>query len=65
MKNGTMNNVIESFDQRKEFWNIEANIRFLNETGLINRKTKILEIGSANGSLLNYYHKRVYDIRGV
>ncbi|NEQ76188.1 MAG: class I SAM-dependent methyltransferase [Okeania sp. SIO2C9] len=64
-KNGTMNNVMENFDNRKEFGNLEANIRFLNETGLIEKKTKILEIGSGNGSLLNYFYKRDYDIRGL
>ncbi|WP_088242459.1 class I SAM-dependent methyltransferase [Calothrix rhizosoleniae] len=60
-----MSDANKNFDQRTEFGNLEANIRFINETGVINRKTKILEIGSGNGSLLNYFYKNGHDIRGL
>ncbi|NEO98899.1 MAG: class I SAM-dependent methyltransferase [Symploca sp. SIO2E9] len=60
-----MKKVIDNFDERKEFGNLDANIRFLNETALINKQIKILEIGSGTGSLLKYFHSRGYDIRGV
>jgi len=60
-----MNNISSDFDKRINFGNYEANIRFLNETDLINKQTKILEIGSGTGSLLNFLYKKGYDIRGV
>ncbi|MDJ0615325.1 MAG: hypothetical protein QNJ63_01045 [Calothrix sp. MO_192.B10] len=55
----------KNFDKRTEFSNLETNIRFINAAGAINRKTKIMEIGSGNGSLLNYFYKSGHDIRGL
>ncbi len=54
-------NIIE----KKDSINFEANIRFLNETSVTNRDMKILEIGSGQGRLLNYFYRKRYDIRGV
>lgn len=60
-----MKNLLDNFDQRKEFGNIDSNLRFLQETNQISYQTKILEIGSGNGSLLNYLYRRGYDILGI
>ena len=53
------------FDQRDNFGNFEANIKFLNETKIITKDLKILEIGSGKGHLLNYFHRKGYDITGI
>jgi SAM-dependent methyltransferase len=53
------------FTSRNDFGNFEANIRFLNQTAPISRQTKILEIGSGKGHLLDYFYRQGHDIRGI
>lgn len=60
-----MKSITKNFDGRKEFGNLDANIRFLNEAHKINKKTKILEIGSGHGSMLNYLYEQGYDVKGI
>lgn len=54
-----------SYDTRKDFGNLEANIRFLFQSGVIKKNEKILEIGCGTGSLLNYLLENGYDVQGV
>jgi len=45
--------------------NIYSNIDFIAKSGIVNKKLKILEIGSGNGNLLNYLFKEGYNICGI
>jgi len=54
-----------SFHERDEFGNFEVNISFLCEAVKLDRKLKILEIGSGKGGLINYLQQRGYNIRGI
>lgn len=45
--------------------NLEANKDFLRKTKLLNKKQKILEIGSGKGSMVNYLRKKGYNIIGT
>ena len=45
--------------------NIYSNIDFITKSGILNKKIKILEIGSGNGNLLNYLYKEGYNICGI
>jgi SAM-dependent methyltransferase len=56
---------IEEFRERDDFGPFESNIRFLEQTGLLSRKTRILEIGSGKGRLLSHFFRQGYDIRGI
>jgi SAM-dependent methyltransferase len=47
------------------FGNYPRNLEFLMENKLINKKDKVLEIGSGKGRLLNTLLKQNYDIRGI
>lgn len=60
-----MSTKIESFRQRDDFGPFESNIQFIKQTGLLSLQTKILEIGSGKGRLLNHFFRLGYDIRGV
>jgi len=48
-----------------EFGNLEANLRFLDESGLLQAGLRILEIGSGRGSLLQRLRGRGLDVAGV
>jgi SAM-dependent methyltransferase len=53
-------------DWNKEFWgNNPAAIQFLEETGLLTRPIKILEIGSGKGFMLRYLTDEGHDVQGV
>ena len=60
-----MNTKIEKFRQRDDFGPFDSNIHFIEQTGVLSRQAKILEIGSGKGRLLNHFFKQGYDIRGV
>lgn len=45
--------------------NFESNIAFLKKTKLLNKKQKILEIGSGNGAMVSYLKKQGYTITGT
>lgn len=55
----------KSSNQIVNMGNLEANIKFLEKTHLLNKEKKILEIGSGKGSLVDYLIKRGYDIIGT
>ena len=59
------NNQVEEFDSRINYGNIRSNIHFLRKTNVLNKKQRILEIGSGVGSLLNHLYKKGYNIIGV
>ena len=48
-----------------EFGNLEANLRFLDESGLLRPDLRMLEIGSGRGSLLQTLRERGLDVAGV
>lgn len=55
-----------SLEQGKvERSNLEANVAFLESTGLLSREKRILEIGCGAGSLSNYFCERGYDITSI
>lgn len=45
--------------------NFESNVLFLKKTKLLNKKQKILEIGSGNGAMVSYLKKQGYNITGT
>lgn len=53
------------FGQRNDFGNFEANINFLNETKVVARYSKILEIGCGKGRVVSYFYRKGYDIIGI
>lgn len=60
-----MNKSVE-FNKRTNFGNQESNILFLSQmNNIFNKKSKILEIGSGTGFLLDYFYKQGYDIQGI
>ncbi len=60
-----MSTKIETFRRRDDFGPFDSNIQFVEQTGVLSREAKILEIGSGKGRLLNHFFKQGYDIRGV
>ena len=60
-----MSRARRDFDKRTDFGNFESNLTFLNETGILNKGKKYLEIGSGTGRMLNFFHEKAYDIMGV
>lgn len=53
------------FEQRDEYGNFEANLRFLDEAGPLPAGARLLEIGSGKGRLLQHLCARGYDAHGV
>jgi len=49
----------------QQFGNLEANLRFLDETGAIARGTRVLEVGTGTGAMLKAIVDRGADARGV
>jgi SAM-dependent methyltransferase len=49
----------------RQFGNIEANLRFIEATGIVTSAAEILEIGSGTGGLLHQLRRRGYRARGV
>lgn len=45
--------------------NFHSNLLFLRKTRVLNKKKKILEIGSGRGSLVNHLNKKGYHIKGT
>jgi len=48
-----------------EFGNLEANVRFLDHSGVLRRDARILEIGSGRGTLLHLLQSRGLDVVGL
>src|SRR6185436_7584578 len=48
-----------------EFGNLDANIRFLDDTGLLRPGTKVLEIGCGRGTLVHRLIHQGVDVVGV
>jgi ubiquinone/menaquinone biosynthesis C-methylase UbiE len=53
------------FDSRIHYGNLEANLHFLNKTGVLSKQKKLLEIGSGTGGMLAFLYKEGYDIEGI
>lgn len=49
----------------QQFGNLEANLRFIDDTGLMRRGVSVLEIGTGTGALLHALIERGADARGV
>ncbi len=56
---------IEEFRQRDDFGPFDSNVQFVEKTGVLSRRAKILEIGCGKGRLLNHFFRQGCDIRGV
>lgn len=52
-------------DRIIHYGNFESNKLFINKTGLLDKKKKILEIGSGKGAMVNYLKKEGYNIIGT
>lgn len=48
-----------------QFGNLDANLRFIDDTGVLRPGARILEIGSGTGTLLSRLHGRGFDITGI
>jgi SAM-dependent methyltransferase len=53
------------FDQRDDYGNFEANLKFLEEAGPLPAGARVLEIGSGKGRLIHHLRERGYDGHGV
>ena len=53
------------FELRREFGNAEANLRFLDQALLASPDTRILEVGTGRGTLLNHLVQQGLSARGV
>ncbi len=60
-----MSNPKNQFENRNEYGNYSSNLLFIEKTGLLSKKKKILEIGCGTCSLLSHFYKLGFDIRGV
>jgi len=49
----------------RQFGNLEANLQFIDATGLLTPAVEVLEIGSGTGGLLHILRERGYRVRGV
>jgi SAM-dependent methyltransferase len=49
----------------QQFGNMEANLRFIDNTGVLSAKPSVLEIGSGTGALLHLLRQRGADAQGV
>jgi SAM-dependent methyltransferase len=49
----------------QEFGNLDANVRFLDDSGLLQSGLKMLEIGCGRGTLLHRLSARHFDVVGV
>jgi len=64
-KIGRQMRAMENFEARIQFGNMEANLRFLEKTQVLQKEFKFLEIGSGTGGLLHFLLQQGYDIQGV
>lgn len=53
------------FEERDDYGNYEANLRFLRDAGLEPTAGPLLEIGSGKGRMLDLLRREGYDARGV
>jgi SAM-dependent methyltransferase len=56
---------VRRFEDRDDFGNYEANLRFLEDAGLRPESGPILEIGSGKGRMLQMLRREGHDARGV
>jgi SAM-dependent methyltransferase len=54
-----------AFEERDDYGNYEANLRFLREAGLRPGEGRVLEIGSGKGRMLDLLRREGYDAQGV
>ena len=51
--------------QSPEFGNLEANINFIEESGLVSKATRALEIGTGRGGMMHVLRSKGYNVVGV
>jgi SAM-dependent methyltransferase len=49
----------------RQFGNLEANLRFIDQTGVVMLSTRVLEIGAGTGAVLHALQERGCDVQGV
>jgi SAM-dependent methyltransferase len=55
----------QRFEERDDYGNFDANLRFLRETGLAPSAGPVLEIGSGKGRLVDLLRREGHDVQGV
>jgi 16S rRNA A1518/A1519 N6-dimethyltransferase RsmA/KsgA/DIM1 with predicted DNA glycosylase/AP lyase activity len=50
---------------RPNLGNHEANVRFIEATGLLRKHRRVLEIGCGKGHLMKYLHNEGHEVTGV
>lgn len=53
------------FEERDDYGNFEANLRFLELSGRLRSRCRILEIGSGKGRLLKALRERGHEVQGI
>jgi SAM-dependent methyltransferase len=53
------------FDQRDDYGNFDANLKFLDEAGPLPPGARVLEIGSGKGRLIHHLRRHGFDGHGV
>ena len=49
----------------RQFGNLEANLRFIDQTGVVTPSSRVLEIGAGTGAVLHALQARGCDVQGV
>jgi SAM-dependent methyltransferase len=49
----------------RQFGNLEANLRFIDQTGVVTPSSRVLEIGTGTGAMLHALQERGCDVQGV
>jgi SAM-dependent methyltransferase len=49
----------------RQFGNLEANLRFIAQTGVVTPSTRVLEIGTGTGAVLHALQERGCDVQGI
>ena len=55
----------KTFEKRNEYGNFSSNLLFIDNTGVLSKEKKILEIGCGTCSLLCHFVEQGFDIYGV
>jgi SAM-dependent methyltransferase len=53
------------YERGVDYGNFDANVLFLERTGVLSRDQRILEIGSGVGRMLHHLRSKGFDARGV
>lgn len=60
-----MNDTTDAGELPRQLGNLDANLRFIGDTGVLADNPEILEIGSGTGTMLHTLRQRGFDAQGV